>query len=273
PEKGTGVAMICTFGDLTDVIWWRELALPVRAIVGRDGRIVAEAPAALTSDAALAAFARLSGKTTFSAQKEMVEILRETGELDGEPKPITHAVKFYEKGDKPLEIVTTRQWYIRNGGRDTDLREALLERGENLKWHPRYMKARYDSWVAGLNGDWLISRQRFFGVPIPLWYRLDNEGEPIWDEPIVPDESSLPIDPSSDTPPGFTDDQRGKPNGFMGDPDVMDTWATSSLTPQIACRWEIDPDLFARTFPMDLRPQGHDIIRTWLFSTVVRSHL
>ena len=272
PEKGTGIAMICTFGDTTDVTWWRELNLPVRAIVGRDGRLVPEPPAAITSDAGRAAYERLAGKTVFSAQKEMVEILRETGELDGEPKPITHAVKFYEKGDKPLEIITTRQWYIRNGGRDADVREALLERGNEIRWHPQYMKGRYDSWVAGLNGDWLISRQRFFGVPIPLWYRLDDEGEPLWDDPIVPDESMLPIDPSSDVPPGYSEDQRGKPGGFIGDPDVMDTWATSSLTPQIACHWEDDPDLFARTFPMDLRPQGHDIIRTWLFSTVVRSH-
>ncbi|HEX7096786.1 MAG TPA: valine--tRNA ligase, partial [Acidimicrobiales bacterium] len=273
PEKGTGIAMICTFGDTTDVTWWRELNLPVRAIVGRDGRILPDPPADITSDAGRAAYERLAGKTISSAQKEMVQILRETGELDGEPKPITHAVKFYEKGDRPLEIVTTRQWYIRNGGRDADTRDALLARGEQIEWHPAYMKGRYDSWVAGLNGDWLISRQRFFGVPIPLWYPLDSEGEPLWDNAIAPDESTLPVDPSSDVPPGYTEDQRGKPGGFIGDPDVMDTWATSSLTPQIACHWESDPDLFARTFPMDLRPQAHDIIRTWLFDTVLRAHL
>ena len=202
----------------------------------------------------------------------MVEMLAESGELLGEPEKITHPVKFYENGDKPLEIVTTRQWYIRNGGRSAELRDALVERGRELTWHPDYMRHRYENWVEGLNGDWLVSRQRFFGVPIPLWYRLDADGQPDHDHPIVPDEADLPIDPQSHVPPGFTDDQRNRPDGFTGDPDIMDTWATSSLTPQIACGWEEDPDLFARTFPMDLRPQGHDIIRTWLFSTVVRSH-
>ena len=272
PEKGTGIAMICTFGDTTDVTWWRELDLDVRAIINRAGRINPEPPPGLDSEAGLVAYARLAGKTIFSAQAEMVEILRETRELVGEPEAITHPVKFFEKGDKPLEIVTSRQWYIRNGGRDTDLRTALIARGDQMAWHPPYMQTRYTNWIDGLNGDWLISRQRFFGVPLPLWYPLDEDGEPIHDTPIVPAEADLPVDPSSDPAPGYNESQRGRPGGFAGDTDVMDTWATSSLSPQIACGWEEDNDLFARTYPMDLRPQAHDIIRTWLFSTAVRSH-
>ena len=273
PGKGTGIAMICTFGDTTDITWWRELDLPVRAVIDRAGRFQAEAPADVVGEAGLAAYARLAGKTVFSAQKEMVELLGETGEIVGVPEPITHPVKFFEKGDKPLEIVTSRQWYITNGGRSADLRDALIARGDEITWHPPYMQARYTNWIDGLNGDWLISRQRFFGVPLPLWYRLDGVGEPIYAEPIAPAEASLPVDPSSDPAPGFDEVQRGQPGGFVGDPDVMDTWATSSLTPQIACGWTVDDDLFARTYPMDMRPQAHDIIRTWLFSTAVRSHL
>jgi len=127
--------------------------------------------------------------------------------------------------------------------------------------------------VAGLAGDWLISRQRFFGVPFPVWYPLNAAGEPDYGAPIMPSEDMLPVDPVAEPAPGYDEAQRGVPGGFTGDPDVMDTWATSSLTPQIAGRWETDPGLFARVFPMDLRPQSHEIIRTWLFATVTRAHL
>lgn len=273
PDKGAGIAMCCTFGDLTDVQWWRELQLPTRSVVGRDGRIVRETPEWLTGAGAAFYAESLAGKTTFSAREAVVAGLRESGDLDGEPVPTQRKANFYEKGDKPLEIVTSRQWYLRNGGRDEALRDALLARGKELGFHPDFMRVRYENWVGGLNGDWLVSRQRFFGVPFPVWYPVGDDGEVDHDAPILPTEDALPVDPSSDVPPGYTAEQRGLPGGFVGDPDIMDTWATSSLTPQIVGGWRTDPDLFERVFPMDLRPQGQDIIRTWLFSTVVRSHL
>jgi valyl-tRNA synthetase len=270
PDKGAGIAMCCTFGDLTDVQWWRELQLPVRTVIGRDGRILRDTPAWLTGSEA--AYAELAGKTTFSAREAMVEQLTASGDLQGDPKPTQRMANFYERGDKPLEIVSTLQWYIRNGGRDDTLRAALVERGNEIAWTPPYMHHRFTNWVEGLNGDWLISRQRFFGVPFPVWYPLDDEGRPQHDQAIPATEDRLPVDPSQELPPGYDESQRDVPGGFTGDPDVMDTWATSSLTPQIAGGWERDPDLWERVYPMDLCSQAHDIIRTWLFSRVVRAH-
>ena len=276
-DKGAGIAMCCTFGDLTDVIWWRELRLPTRSVVTRAGRIAAETPDWIEDEGGRAVFAEMATKTVHSAREAVVAALAESGDMDGEPQKTQRKANFYERGEKPLEIVTSRQWYIRNGGREADLNEALQARGDEIAFHPDFMRARYKNWVAGLNGDWLISRQRFFGVAIPVWYRLDADGQPDYDDPIVPAETDLPVDPASDVPAGYEESQRGVPGGFVGDPDVMDTWATSSLTPQIAGDWlgstrGNGDGLWDQVFPMDVRPQAHDIIRTWLFATVVRSH-
>ncbi len=274
PEKGSGIAMICTFGDLTDVTWWRELSLPVRAVIMPNGAfrtVPWGEPGWESRDAARAreAYAQLTNLSATKARARIVELLRASGDLLGDPRPITHPVKFYEKGDRPLEIITSRQWFIRT----MEVRDALLARGRELQWHPDYMRHRFENWVSGLAGDWCVSRQRFFGVPFPIWYPVREDGGIDYQRPIVPDESRLPLDPSTDVPDGYTADQRDGPGGFSGDPDVMDTWATSSLTPQVAGGWLDDPELFSRVFPMDLRPQAHDIIRTWLFDTVLRAHL
>ena len=273
PGKGTGVAMLCTFGDPTDLVWWRELGLPVRPVLDADGSIrpvTWGTPGFESADPAAAQRAadQLAGLPVARARERAAALLRQAGALAAPPARVTQSVKFYEHGSQPVEILTSRQWFVRT----VELKDALLARGSELAWHPDWMRSRFRNWVEGLAADWCISRQRFFGVPFPLWYRVGPDGALDYDQPLVPGEDRLPVDPSTDVPAGFSQADRGRPGGFAGAPDVMDTWATSAITPEIAGGWVDDPDLFARVFPMDLRPQGHDIIRTWLFYSLARAH-
>jgi valyl-tRNA synthetase len=272
PEKGTGILMVCTFGDATDVHWWRTEHLPLRQIIGRDGRLMkvnfGEAGwPSKNPDAANAHYSALAGKNVRQARAAMVEALRPA--LRGEPRPIEHSVKFYEKGERPLEFISTRQWFVRL----RDKKEQLLAAGDQIEWHPEFMRHRYRSWTENLAFDWAISRQRYFGVPFPVWYRLNEDGQRDFEHPILADAHTLPIDPASTAPPGYSEGQRNQPGGFAADADVFDTWFTSSLTPQITSGWEVDAERHKKLFPMDVRPQSHEIIRTWAFYTIVKSLL
>ncbi|MDT8286129.1 MAG: valine--tRNA ligase [Elusimicrobiales bacterium] len=272
PEKGTGIMMICTFGDIADVEFWKREKLPMRQIVGRDGRLLpvdfsAEPFDSADPSAANAAYSQLTGLYAKQARNKVKALLAESGTLVGDPRPTQQAVKFYEKGDLPLEFVPARQWYIKI----LENKPQLLEQGRKVKWHPEYMFKRYEQWVEGLNQDWCISRQRYFGVPFPVWYPVDADGNTEFSKPIVAAVDRLPVDPQTDCPPGYTENQRNRPGGFTGDPDVMDTWATSSLTPMISSAWATDKDRHAKLFPADMRPQAHEIIRTWAFYTITKS--
>lgn len=272
PEKGTGILMVCTFGDSADVEWWRGSGLELKELVGRDGKLMDVeygSPPYVSRDpaAARAAYDELKGLWVKQARKRIVELLQADGSLLGEPRPVMHPVKFYEKGDRPLEFVPTRQWF----GRILENKAALLEMARKIQWHPPHMLTRIEHWIEGLNADWCMSRQRFFGVPFPVWYHVRADGSIDYGKPLFAPEDMLPVDPLSQCPPGFTEEQRDQPNGFSGDPDVMDTWATSSLTPQITSMWGLDDDRHAKLFPADIRPQSHEIIRTWAFYTIVKA--
>ena len=189
--------------------------------------------------------------------------------LTGDPRPTKQVVRYYEKGESPLEYLTSRQWFVRL----LDKKDRLTEMGRRIRWSPEYMQKRYENWTENLNVDWSIGRQRYFGVPIPVWYRLDESGNRDYESPIVAPPDQLPVDPMTDVPPGFAESQRDLPGGFSGEPDVFDTWFTSSLSPQIVARWGDPDEQMDRLFPMDIRPQAHDIIRTWAFYTIVKAML
>jgi valyl-tRNA synthetase len=282
PTKGTGILMVCTFGDQTDVQWWREENLPLKQIIGQNGRLSKvsfgqKGWESQNPDLANSFYENLAGKTVKQARAAIIDMLKtSTGAVSGNepplvspPRSIKHAVKFFEKGENPLEFIITRQWFVRL----LDKREALLKKGEEIRWYPAFMHSRYKDWTQNLNIDWCISRQRYFGVTFPVWYALDEAGIPDYDRPIVADEAMLPVDPSATPPVGFDEAQRGLPNGFMAEPDVFDTWFTSSLTPQIGSHWLRNQDRHRRLFPMDVRPQSHEIIRTWGFYTIAKALL
>ena len=274
PEKGTGILMVCTFGDAADVEWWRDLKVPAREVIDRAGRII-PAPwgedhwASEDPEAAKSYHDKLAGLSINQARREIVGLLDEAGALEGEPENVRRPVKFYEKGERPLEFVVSRQWFIKV----LDKKRELIEQGRKIEWHPDMFRTRYENWVEGLNQDWCVSRQRYFGVPIPVWYRVGDDGGVDYGQMILPSKDQLPVDPYAECPPGFTEDQRGKAGGFVGDPDVFDTWATSSLTPLIPTGWPDDTKKLEGLYPTDVRPQGHEIIRTWAFTTITRSYL
>lgn len=250
PHKGTGAVMCCTFGDTADVTWWHTHKLPLIEAIGRDGR----------TTAAAAPFANL---TIAQARQAIVQALHERSELLAE-QPINQTVRVHERCDTPVEYIVTSQWFVRV----LDYKTELLAAGEQIEWHPPHMKNRYRQWVENLGWDWCISRQRYFGVPFPLWYCADCG------QPVVADAAELPVDPISSRP--STPCPTCHSHHFTPESDVFDTWFTSSLSPQIAGQWAIEGteanQLYNQVFPFSLRPQAHEIIRTWAFYTIVKSH-
>lgn len=245
PQKGTGAVMCCTFGDQADMDWWRKHHLPLVEAIDRGGRMTALA-------------GPLAGETIGEARRHIKALLDEQGLL-GQRQLTRQSVRVHERCDTPVEIIVSQQWFVRV----LDEKEHLLALGERLRWHPDHMRARYRAWVENLNWDWAISRQRTFGVPFPVWY-CQSCGEI-----RLAGLEQLPVDPLAEQP---TQACACGSDQFIPDEDVMDTWATSSLSPQIVGGWMSDPSLYEQVFPFSLRPQAHEIIRTWAFYTIVKSH-
>jgi valyl-tRNA synthetase len=244
PEFGSGAVYHCTFGDMDDVEWMEKYKIPPIEIMDKDGRLNEKA-------------GRYRGMNSYEARNAIIEDLRKENRIEKVEK-IKHVVNTHERCGTEIEILMTEQWFIRY----LDLKRKFLDAGRRMKWFPSYMRSRYDNWIKGLKWDWNISRQRSFGVPIPVWF-CDKCGSV-----ILPEEIDLPVDPTVDRPKKAC--SCGS-RSFRGDPDVLDTWATSSLTPQIAA--SLFPELYAKLYPMSLRPQAHDIISFWLFNTVVKSQM
>jgi valyl-tRNA synthetase len=268
PEKGTGMVMCCTFGDVTDIQWWRAHKLPLRVVIDQAGKMAGDLPIgtddwpSLDVEGAKAAIAALAGLKAEKAKQAILEMLSERGLIEKQ-ETTRQVVPVAERSGAPLEIIVTPQWFIRT----LDFKDAILAKGREIEWKPEYMRQRFESWVEGLKWDWSISRQRHFGVALPVWYsrRPGEEGKV-----IVPEASELPVDPTVDTPKGY------QPDEVEGERDVMDTWATSSVSPQLNTRsiteeLALDWETHQRLFPMSLRPQAHEIIRTWAFYTIVKA--
>jgi len=244
-EKGTGVVMCCTFGDRQDVEWWRDGDLNTRIAIDEDGRM---------NDLA----GEFVGLHILDARKRITEKLRQEGLIRSE-RPILHEVNTHERCGTEQQFLILEQWFVRV----LDIKDKLVAQADKINWYPPHMKKRYVNWVENLAWDWTVSRQRFFGVPFPVWYCKECG------KIILADDSELPVDPLYDSPSRKC--ECGS-NAAEGDSDVMDTWATSSMTPHINYRWG-EPDEIAGIYPMSLRPQAHEIIRTWAFYTILKSLL
>ncbi len=249
-EKGTGLMMVCTWGDQNDVEKWRADRLESRIIFDENGVFNKLA-------------GRYQGKKVRDSRLEIVEELKKKNLFEGE-SPIVHNISVHERCKSPVEFLSSGQWYIKI----LDLKKDLLKRSDELSWHPKSMKIHYTNWVEGLNWDWCISRDRFFGVPFPVWHCNDCG------EIILPLEDELPVDPRDNKrPDSIKNCQRCGSRNLIGETQVMDTWMTSSVTPLINAKWKSKGELTDAIYPMSLRVQALDIIRTWLFYSVVKSHL